>query len=69
MRVFECYIADSSTHLVCPQKSGVEVLHTVDLSDSNTEVVTRYSTDISTEGRFYTDSNGFGIHYVHNMST
>lgn len=66
MRLYECYPKDSSAsdqrdNLPCPQSLGAEVLHTIHLTDRNTEIATRFNTDIATSGRFYTDSNGLGI--------
>jgi hypothetical protein len=55
LRLYEC---DTQQ---CPQSRGIELVHIVDLTDSNTEVVTRFNTNISSSGRFFTDSNGLGI--------
>jgi hypothetical protein len=55
LRLYEC---DAQQ---CPQSRGIELVHIVDLTDRNTEVVTRFNTNISSSGRFFTDSNGLGI--------
>jgi len=62
VRLFECYSSrNQKDSLPCPQSLGVEVLHAVDLTAGNTEVVTRFSTDISNSGKFFTDSNGLDM--------
>lgn len=69
MRLYDCYPkafssylnAGASTPLPCNQAKGIEIVHQVDLTDGNKEIITRFSTNISHAGYFYTDSNGFGI--------
>lgn len=62
VRLYDCRSTYTSKPInACYQSQAIEVLHKIELIDSNKEVITRFTTNVSNAGRLYTDSNGFDM--------